>query len=207
MAMSSFHVTSVLQKGVFCKCQIYFDRTPNCSNFEFGSGFVLNYIERNEQMTRALDPLLETISNGERVNLHIVDIENLAGTGWLTTPKVKEIGESYVQGTRAEMRDLFILAAGPQNKHALFDGWHQGHPIFQFRKGKDGADQALVSLFGQIEHPEKFNHIYLATGDAGLLPIAEKTAQVGVRFTVVTGVGARSWKYAAYENISIAKGN
>lgn len=154
-------------------------------------------------MTRALDPLLETVSKGRPVNLHIVDVENLAGTGILTTPKVKEISELYSACTNADVGDLFILAAGPQNKKALFDGWLTGHPIFQFRKGKDGADRALVSLFGQIEHPENFRHVYLASGDAGLLPIAEKSAQVGIQITVVTGTGARSWKYAQYERITL----
>lgn len=156
-------------------------------------------------MTRALDPLLETISQGQMVNLHIVDIENLAGTGLLTTPKVKEISDVYELSTLASSNDVFILAAGPQNKHALFDGWKVGHPIFQFRKGKDGADNALVSLFSQIEHPEKFNRVFLGTGDGGLVAIAESARRFGVHLTVVTGEGGRSRAYSRYKTLSLRK--
>jgi hypothetical protein len=158
-------------------------------------------------MTRALDPLLETISQGQEVNLHIVDIENLAGTGKLSTPKVKEICEDYEDGTQAGWNDVFILAAGPQNKQALFDGWTVGRPIFQFRKGKDGADEALASLFFQIEHPENFKRVFLASGDGGLAPIANSARESGIEVTVVTCEGGLSREFSKHKVLPLRRGH
>jgi hypothetical protein len=155
-------------------------------------------------MTRALDPLLQIMTSESSGNLHIVDIENLAGTGLLSAPGVKGIGDAYSKETHSGSNDLYLVAAGPQNKEALFRGWRNPRTVYQFRKGKDGADQALASLFNQIEHPEKFKRIYLASGDGGLVSIAERAADLGVELRVVTGRGATSWKYNAYEQIRIS---
>lgn len=152
-------------------------------------------------MTRALDPLLNVISAEPSANLHVIDIENLAGTGLVTEPMATDIGRKYADKIGAGASDVFLIAAGPQNKEALFNGWRIGRPVFQFRKGKDGADQALLSLFEQIEHPEKFSHIYLASGDGGLAPIAERSTRLGIDLTVVTGKGSTSWKYGRFDNI------
>lgn len=155
---------------------------------------------------RPLDGLIKAISKLEPINLHVVDIENLAGSGKLTESVVKSIQREYTSATKSTADDLYLIAAGPQNKHVLFSGWTHGTAIYQFRKGKDGADMALVSLFSQIEHPEVFEHIFLASGDGGLSIIAERAQVLGADVTVVTGAGARSWKYRGHKALQITGG-
>jgi len=154
-------------------------------------------------MERPVDNLLTAISSQEGCSIHFVDIENLAGSGFLTSEAVIETCYKYVQSTNASKKDLFCIAAGPQNKVAAFNGWVWGNTFYQFRKGKDGADNALVSFFEGIENPEKFERVFVASGDHSLATIAEKAEFRGIPVTVVTGKGAKSRLFSRFQTLSI----
>ncbi len=155
-------------------------------------------------MERPIDQLLRAISGTANINLHLLDIENLAGTGKLSTSTVKRIQMEYLIRTECSPNDLYLIAAGPQNKMALFHGWHQGTTLYQFRKGKDGADFALVNLFSQIEHPEQFSRLFLASGDGELSAIASRAKDAGLSVTVVTGIGRKSRRLMDYKHLKLA---
>lgn len=154
-------------------------------------------------MNRPIDPLLDALIDGSKRSLHLIDIENLAGSGLLTKNQVLNVSTEYSRQTHCQRKDLFVVAAGPQNRAAVFQGWNFGVPVCSFRKGKDGADLALVGLFESIEHPEAFEHIYLATGDAGLFSIAEKSRALGVELTLVSGRGSKSRRYNSLTTVTL----
>jgi hypothetical protein len=156
-------------------------------------------------MERTLDALFEAISQGPNPRLHEIDIENLAGAGLLSTEVVRKVKALYENAVGVEANDLVVVAAGPQNKGAVFEGW--GQAVYKFRKGKDGADDALVSLVDQISDLTMFGHIFIGSGDSKLAQVAEKAKSQGVGATVVTYNGQKSWMLADYAGIQLARGN
>ena len=158
-------------------------------------------------MERPMDKMFEAVSSPETKRIHLLDVENLVGAGLLTESQVHELCYDYVKCTQCESEDLFLVAAGPQNRFAAVNGWSFGHSLYKFKKGKDGADQALVYLFEQIEHPEKYSEIYLATGDGGLVSIAETAKRLGIDLTVVSGKGKVSNEYRGYKHIKLSVKN
>lgn len=155
-------------------------------------------------MERPMDKMFEAISSPKTSRIHLLDVENLVGSGILTEYQVHELCDDYVRCTNCEADDLFLLAAGPQNRSAAVNGWSFGYSLYKFKKGKDGADQALVYLFEQIENPEKYSQIYLATGDGGLASIAETVNRLGIDLTVVSGKGKVSSEYRGYKHIKLS---
>jgi hypothetical protein len=154
-------------------------------------------------MVRPVDGLLRTISDGDTRSIHFVDIENLVGSGVINHWQVQSMCGKYVSKTNATINDLFFIAAGPQNRQATVEGWSWGHTFYQFRKGKDGADHALVDFFSSIERVAMFEQIYIASGDHGLKEIATKAHSCGIPVTVVTGKGKQSHVFFRFPHLAI----
>lgn len=152
-------------------------------------------------MERTLDALIQTISTGDKPNLHEIDIENLAGTGFLDVETVREVKNRYLKSVPVKKGDIVLVAAGPQNKEAVFEGW--GRAIYQFRKGKDGADDLLIDFVNGIENLSVFSHLYIASGDGKLLEAADKARSQGIDSTVVTLAGSKSWKMNKFRSINL----
>lgn len=154
-------------------------------------------------MNRAVDNLLSAISVGDGPSFHLIDVENLVGSGVVTTEAVSELCRTYVQDVYASREDLFLVAAGPQNAEAVREGWKAGQTFYQFRKGKDGADLALVDFFQSIENINSFKSVFVASGDHSLEPVAESCKTKSVPVTVVTGVGKLSRVLERYPHMSV----
>lgn len=154
-------------------------------------------------MDRPVDKLLSAITLSNDVCLHFVDVENIAGSGLLTVEGVERLCKNYVAQSHAKSCDLFFVAAGPQNAMAVREGWKAGQTFYQFRKGKDGADLALVNFYQNIEHVEKYKGIFVASGDHSLEPIAEGSTRRGVPVTVVTGKGGLSRVFSGYAHLAV----
>ncbi len=152
-------------------------------------------------MSRPLDPVIQAVSGGEGPRIHIADIENLAGTGWLSTQLVSQVHDLYFESVDVAAGDLVIIAAGPQNRQAVYQGWHNA--AYQFRKGESGADLALVDTVAAIENLQMFSHIFLASGDGDMAPVATRAVELGIGLTVVTHRGQKSWKLNPFASISL----
>lgn len=160
-------------------------------------------LTESTQMDRPVDKMLSVISLSNDVCLHFIDVENIAGSGLLTVEGVKSLCTRYVLQSHAKPSDLFFVAAGPQNATAVREGWKAGQTFYQFRKGKDGADLALVNFYQNIEHVEAYKGIFVASGDHSLEPIAQGSARRGVPVTVVTGKGGLSRVFEGYDHLSV----
>lgn len=156
-------------------------------------------------MNQPADRLLEAYGPPESRRLHLVDFENLVGAGLYTPAFAYRVCEKYIRATRACKGDTFVIASGPQNRQATVSGWHFGAPIYMFRPGKDGADLALVELACSIRKLEKFDHVFVASGDGALAPVADLLASKGVPFTVVLGKGLQSPKFKGYPTVKIER--
>ena len=154
-------------------------------------------------MYRPVDKLLTVISIEEGACIHLIDVENLVGAGLVTPEAVSHLCAKYLQRVSPSKSDLFLVAAGPQNANAAREGWRAGQTFFQFRKGKDGADTALVSFFNQIENLKMFKAVYVASGDHSFEPIAQVCISQGVPVTFVTGRGKMSRTLAIYRHLKV----
>lgn len=149
-------------------------------------------------MDRPVDGLLAAISVSSCKRIHFIDVENLIGKGWISIEDVGPLSRQYQEVTAASDDDLLFIAAGPQNKDAILEGWKWGNKFFQFRKGKDGADLALISLFKNIVDIGNYSEIVVGSGDGLLSGIAERAEQTGVPVCVVTGQGGKSRSLSKY---------
>jgi len=154
-------------------------------------------------MNRPVDKLLDAIGGPDRKSIHFVDLENLVGAGFYTSEQVAKVCESYVSGTASNAKDLFFISSGTQNKEATYTGWSWGNVFFQFRKGQNGADQALVNFFESIQTPEVYQSVYVASGDHSLEAIAEGARKSGLSVTIVTGKGGTSRALRAYPQLQL----
>jgi hypothetical protein len=159
--------------------------------------------ERDSKMVRPVDDLLRAISLPNTQSIHFLDMENLLGTGLFFSWQVSQLQSDYVAKVGASKEDLYFIAAGPQNRDAVVTGWQWGSSFFQFRKGKDGADLALVGLFHAIQAPELYSNIYVASGDYLLSEITRIADSRRIPVTVVTGKGAQSKYLKSYRTVKL----
>jgi hypothetical protein len=160
-------------------------------------------LQKEIQMERPMDGLLRTIALPNTENIHFLDLENLLGTGLFHELDVQKIRTEYVSKVGANADDLFFIATGPQNRNSVVNGWSWGNAFFQFPKGKDGADLALVAVFEAIQEPEFFRNIYVGSGDFLLSKITQKATLRNIPVTVVTGKGAQSKFLKGYKTIQL----
>jgi hypothetical protein len=153
-------------------------------------------------MEHPLDRVIAAIAQGTNLRIHEIDIENLVGNGILNVESVRSVRNKYESAIHLSSRDIVVVAAGPQNKRAVYEGW--GNAIYQWRKGKDGADNAMLDFFQGFKNIDVFSHIFIASGDGGLAPIAKEATSHGIDTTIVTMTGQKSWKLNAYESINLA---
>lgn len=140
-------------------------------------------------MSRPVDDIVLLFGNKPK-RLHEIDIENLVGNGKPTRKQVQAVKENYGLAVQGLENDLVILAAGPQNRIAVMQGWPGA--IYMFRKGKDGADAALVDFFNQIEDKTIFTDLFVASGDNRFSTIIHSATQKGIKTTLVIGTGEKS---------------
>jgi len=154
-------------------------------------------------MIRPVDNLLGAIGLPGGTSIHFVDLENLVGTGLYTKEQVELVCDLYASRATLNSSDLFLISSGTQNKEATYSGWNLGNAIFQFRKGKDGADQALVRFFESIENPTRYQNMFIASGDHSLEVIARRAQGEGLTVTIVTGRGGVSRALRDYPQLQL----
>lgn len=159
--------------------------------------------QKEIQMVRPMDGLLRAIALPTTQNIHFLDLENLLGTGLFQEWQVQKLGREYISQVGANSDDLYFIAAGPQNRDSVVLGWSWGNSFFQFPKGKDGADMALVALFEAIQEPEHYRNIFVGSGDFLLSQITHKATLRNIPVTVVTGKGAQSKALKGYKTIQL----
>ena len=128
--------------------------------------------------------------------LHLIDIENLVGCGKVTAEAVAQVRRRYMSASMAQVNDTYCIAAHPMNRNALLEGWRGAS--YLYRKGKDGADQALLNLYWGLKAPEKFQRIVLGSGDFIFWQLVEDARQIGIKVEVLARQESCSRLLSAY---------
>lgn len=137
--------------------------------------------------------------------VHFIDIENLIGSGLLSAQSVQRTYFLYRQQVSVKPKDVFIVAAGPQNRRAVVEGWPFAY--YKFKAGSDGADLALIDFCHDMDVLSTANKVVIGSGDNRFAQIAHLAKMSGLEVSIVTFKGAKSYKLHSFNSINLAEGN
>jgi hypothetical protein len=127
-------------------------------------------------------------------SVHLIDIENLCCESNPTTEHVRQARDAYFEKTQPGDNDLFFVTVSSKNNlEAAVFGW--GQASFSCQEGHDGADILLAKMMLEDDLENRFDKVYLASGDGGLAPFARSLISKGVDVEVVAVPRALSVQY------------
>lgn len=122
--------------------------------------------------------------------LHLIDVENLLGTPRFTSSAVQALRETYEPLADTAPTAQQVIATSTD--HNIVDaalGWVGARSVF--RRGKDGADLALLEA-GGYKPERRFRRVVIASGDHVFAHYAAQLQRGGVHVTVVVRPGSLS---------------
>jgi len=122
--------------------------------------------------------------------LHVVDIENLAGTGDLSVDLVSQVQDWYLARLGFGADDQVVMASSHRGLLNAAVAWP--HARYRVRSGRDGADLELLDVLEHENVATRFRHVIIGSGDGGFCGVAESLAARGVWVTVVSRPGSLS---------------
>lgn len=115
--------------------------------------------------------------------LHLVDLENLAGTASVTEPLARHTAITYLASSGYCVGDLIVVASSHRNglaARAAFPG-----ATVRWRSGPDGADLALLDACSEFD-PLRFDRLVIGSGDGIFSDLVSSARQSGLSVCVVT---------------------
>src|SRR5262245_48594128 len=109
--------------------------------------------------------------------LHLIDVENLAGTGAPDPAQARHLRARYLLLVGLGTLDQVVIASS----HLALKktgGWWPG-ARYLVRSGPDGADLELLDLIGRERIAERFSCVTIASGDGLFAPAAAALASTG----------------------------
>jgi hypothetical protein len=125
--------------------------------------------------------------------LHLMDIENLLGTGRPAESEVLEALEQYSELVDVAGPNQVIVACNHGAARVVGCCLGEG-PRLLIRSGRDGADLALLDVLCCESVERRFDHLVLASGDGIFAERVAEITSLGVPVTVVarrTSLAAR----------------
>ena len=116
--------------------------------------------------------------------LHLVDIENLAGSRRPTLGQVSRARHLYLERIGFEAMDQVEVASSHLTLVNAAVGWPHAH--YRARSGPDGADLALLDVLQHEDVARRFTRVVIGSGDHLFAAEAARLAALGVWVTVVS---------------------
>jgi hypothetical protein len=116
--------------------------------------------------------------------LHLVDIENLAGSSLPSLSQVRTALGLYADRLAFGVMDQVEVASSHLTLLNAALGWPHAH--YRVRSGPDGADLALLDVLRHENVAERFTHVAFGSGDHLFAEEAARLAGQGVWVTVVS---------------------
>src|SRR6266542_895792 len=123
--------------------------------------------------------------------LHLVDVENLAGSATVSRTDAIRLHQAYAHVARYGVSDHVVLAT---SHHSALSAWLGWPPTSRrlVRSGPHGADVALLEVIRRESVATRFDHVVIGSGDGIFAFEAARLQSAGVNVTVVTRRGALS---------------
>ncbi len=116
--------------------------------------------------------------------LHLVDIENLAGSSLPGLSQVREALGLYADCLAFGAMDQVEVASSHLTLLNAAPGWPHAH--YRVRSGPDGAGLALLDVLRHENVAKRFTHVAIGSGDHLFAEDAARLAAQGVWVTVVS---------------------
>jgi hypothetical protein len=116
--------------------------------------------------------------------LHLVDIENLAGTGAPAEWQVAGLRRAYAARVGIGPLDQVVIGCSHKALPATWPGWPGAR--YLVRSGPDGADIELLAVLAGEDVAARFPHVAIASGDGIFTLAAAGLAAAGCQVTVVS---------------------
>lgn len=115
--------------------------------------------------------------------LHLVDLENLAATPWMSEQVAQRAAAWYLAAAEYTEGDLVVVATSHRNGFAAsmaFPG-----ATVRCRSGRNGADLALLDAYDEF-NPGRFSRLVVGSGDGIFTGLVAAARRTGLDVTVVT---------------------
>jgi len=123
--------------------------------------------------------------------LHLVDAENLCGTGNPSDHEMRAVHAAYVDRLRPGPLDHMIVGASHHSGFVAGHGWPGAKLVFG--SGPDGADLALLNALWPVdEMVQRFDGVVIASGDHIFTDLVVDLTGAGGTVAVAWGKGALS---------------
>lgn len=125
---------------------------------------------------------------------HLVDIENLCGSGLPDVAIARRVFDDYLVAGAWAPGDLTVVACN----HLLARDFFYALPpklACQRRvgqRGQDGADRELMLAATSIDAPSRFDRIVIGSGDRFFRPLITRCRALNTEVELVLGRGAMS---------------
>jgi hypothetical protein len=116
--------------------------------------------------------------------LHLVDIENLVGTGLPAEWEVADVRQEYAVRVGVGPMDQVVIGCNHKALPAAGHGWPGAR--YLVRSGPDGADTELLAVIECENVAARFSRVVIASGDGGFTWAAAGLAAAGCQVTVVS---------------------
>ena len=116
--------------------------------------------------------------------LHVVDIENLAGTAIPSRMQVSKVQRMYLSRLGFGADDQVVMAASHRGLLEAALAWPNAR--YRVRSGPNGADLELIDVLLHEDIPGRFRHVVIGSGDGLFVRAAMILAAGGVRVTVAS---------------------
>lgn len=116
--------------------------------------------------------------------LHLVDIENLAGSPIPTLVEVVDVQLRYARQAALASADHVVMASSHLALLNAALGWP--HARYRVRSGPNGADLELLDVIMHEDVASRFTHVVIGSGDGAFGHAARSLADRGIAVTVVS---------------------
>ncbi|MBQ9043230.1 MAG: NYN domain-containing protein [Eggerthellaceae bacterium] len=127
--------------------------------------------------------------------IFFLDIENYAGKAVIGPDDVEAVRESIDRQFRPGDADMIVVGTSHTNNFLCAALSWKG-PRHVLRRGRDGADLALLASIGEYRL-DAFAEVLVMSGDGIFADKAAELVAQGVRVTVVSRPGSLSWRLVA----------
>lgn len=136
--------------------------------------------------------------------LHLIDADNLAGSGYPTVAEVRQVHAAYRTAVAPGPLDHTIIACSHMAGVSVGLEWPGAQLLW--RSGPDGADLALLDSIERIgDVSRRFAGVVLGSGDGIFAPVVRSIRGTGLPVNVAWGRGSlsRRLEHAASQTLQI----
>jgi len=130
-------------------------------------------------------------------SLHLIDLENLCGSGLPPTSLIEKVWRTYRYGVPTSSEDHYIVGTSHLfAARAWFVLPDQGIQR-RARSGKDGGELAILTNLDLDHAVSRFDRLVIASGDGMFTETAKAAREHGLHVHQVSGLGSCSRMLAA----------